>query len=636
MFDSVRNNKKIVQIFLALITLPFAFFGVDSYVRNSGAGRDMASVGDTKITVQQFEQSLRERQDQLRRSMGASFKAEMMNTPEAKLGVLNSLIDQRLLLLETEKNHLGTSDEALREVISKIPALQEDGKFSMSRYETALRAQGMSQPQFEAKLRQDLTLQQLIGAIGDTAFVSDTQAEALLRLQSETRQFSELRIAPEQFADKVKIDPAAAQKYYDDNKARFEVPEQIKAEFLVLSLDALLAQVSVGDAEVKSWYDGHQDRYQQPEERRASHILIVTNGDVDKEQAKAKAEEVLKEVQKSPAKFAELAKQYSQDPGSAQKGGDLGYFGRGMMVKPFEEIVFAQKEGDVSGLVQSDFGYHIIKVTGIKPGTLRPLDEVRAEIAKELKTQAASRKFAEAAEAFNNLVYEQSESLAPAAEKFKLKVEKTGLIQRNLDPQAQAALGPLANDKIMGALFSEDSIKNKRNTEAVEVAPSTLVAARVVEHVPASSVPFETVKADIEKLLTAQEAESLAKAAGEARLAELRKSGEDGGAKAGWSAVRSASRLQGRELPAAAMQAIFKADVQKLPAYAGALVNGGYVLYRVDKVDVPAQVDVDKRKGLQREYAAIVAQQDLSAYLSGLRLRYKISINSAALEAKER
>ena len=635
MFDSVRNNKKIVQIFLALITLPFAFFGVDSYVKNSGAGSDLASVGDTKITFPQFEQSMRERQDQLRQSLGANFKPEMMNTPEAKLSVLNSLVDQRLLLLEADKNRLQTSNEALREVISRIPAVQEDGKFSMSRYEAALRSQNMSQPQFEAKLRQDLTLQQLIGAIGDTAFVSDTQAEALLRLQSEVREYSELKITADQFADKVKLDPAAAQKYYDENKARFEVPEQVRAEYLVLSLDALLSQVVVSDAEVKTWYDGHQDRYEQTEERRASHILIVANADTDKEKARAKAEEVLKEVQKSPARFAEFAKQYSQDPGSAQKGGDLGFFGHGMMVKAFEDIVFKQKEGEISGLVQSDFGYHIIKVTGIKPRKQRPLDEVRSEIVAELKAQAASRKFAEAAEAFTNMVYEQSDSLAPAAEKFKLKVEKSGLIGKNPDPQALAALGPLANPKVLTALFSEDAIKNKRNTEAVEVAPNTLVAARVVEHVAATSVAFDTVKADIEKMLKAQEAVAMAKAAGEARLAELRKGGDQ--AKAGWSPVKSAARMQAaRDLPPAAMQALFKADVKTLPAYVGATVNGNYMLYQIVKVSQPEKVDGDKLKGLQREYGAIVAQQDLSAYLADLRLRYKININKAALESKER
>ncbi len=633
MFDSVRNNKKVVQIFLALITLPFAFFGVDSYVRNSGPGNDLASVGDTKITIPQFEQSMRERQDQLRQRLGENFKPEMMNAPDVRQGVLDSLVDQRLLLLEAEKNRLRTSDNVLRDVISKIPSLQEDGKFSISRYESVLRAQGMSQPQFEYKLRQDLTLQQLIGAVGETAFVSDTQAEAMLKIQSEERQFSEFRIAPERLADKVKIEAAAIQKHYDENKPLFELPEQVKAEYIVLSLDALLAKVTVPDADVKAWYEGHKDRYEQAEERRASHILVMTNADTDKDKAKAKAEEVLKEVQKAPAKFAELAKQYSQDPGSAQKGGDLGFFGRGMMVKAFEDIVFKQKEGEISGLVQSEFGFHIIKLTAIKGGKQRSLDEVRAEIESELKRQAASRKFAEAAEAFTNMVYEQSDSLQPVAEKFSLKIQQSGLIPKNPDPRVAGSLGVLGNAKVLAALFSEDAIANKRNTEAVEIAPNTLLAARVLEHVAASSIPFDTVKTDIEKLLRAQQAAALAKSSGEASLAELVKGGAD---KLAWSPAKSVSRLQSNQLPPAAVQAIFKADVQKLPAYVGAVVGESYVLYKIVKVSPAEKIDAAKRKGLQAEYGAIVAQEDLAAYLSGLRARYKININTALLESKDR
>jgi peptidyl-prolyl cis-trans isomerase D len=633
MFDAVRNNKRIVQIFLALITLPFAFFGIDSYIRNSGAGSDLASVGDTKITIPQFEQAWRERQDQMRQALGANYKPEMMNTPEAKLAVLDSLVDQRLLLLEAGKSRLQTSDDVLREVISKIPSLQENGQFSMARYESALRAQGMSQPQFEARLRQDLTLQQLIGAVSDATFVSQTQVDAMLRMQSEERQFSEFRIAPEQFADKVRIESSAVQQFYEDNKIQFEVPEQVKAEYLVLSLETILGQITLADGDVKAWYDSHKDRYEQAEERRASHILIISDADSDKTKAKAKAEEVLKEVQKSPAKFAELAKKYSQDPGSAEKGGDLGFFSRGMMVKAFDDSVFKQKEGEISGLVQSEFGYHIIKVTGIKAGKLRSIEEARPEIEAELKRQAASRKFAEAAEVFTNMVYEQSDSLQPVAEKFKLKIQQSAWLPKKLDAQVMATLGPLANEKILAALFSEDAVKNRRNTEAVEIAPNTLLAARVLEHVPAASKPFDSVKADIEKLLKSREEAALARTSGEARLAELRKGGED---KLTWSSVKSASRMQGRQLPPAAMQALFKTDVQKLPAYVGAGDEGSYTLYKIVKVSHPEKIDDNARKGMQREYGALVAQEELAAYLAGLRTRYKININTAALASRER
>ena len=634
MFDAVRNNKRIVQIFLALITLPFAFFGVDSYLKNTGAGSDVASVGDTKISVREFDQALRERQDRMRQSMGASFKAEMMNAPEVRLGILNSLIDQRLLLLEAFKTRVVTTDKTLSDFISQVPALQENGLFSIKRYETVLQSQGLSQTQFEEKLRQDLTLQQLIGTVSNASFVSSTQAEAMLRIQSEERHFGEFRIPAEQFAGSVKIEPAAVQKFYDENVSRFEVPEQVKAEYVVLSLDALMTQVDVPDADVKKWYEDHPKRYEQGEERRASHVLILASGEADKEKAKAKAEEVLKEIQKSPAKFAELAKQYSQDPGSAQKGGDLGYFGHGGMVKPFADAAFGQKEGEISGLVESEYGYHIIKVTGIKAARLRPLADVRAEIEGELKRQAATRKFAEAADAFNNMVYEQSDSLQPVIEKFKLKAQQSGLLPKNADAQMRAAMGVLGNEKVLAALFSDDAIKEKRNTEAVEVAPNTLLAARVLEHVLASTRSFDTVKADIEKHLKNQEAQALATKAGEERLAELNK-GED---KVKWSASRGVSRMQSRQLqlPPAALQAIFKADVKKLPAYVGVSVANGYSLYKISKVVQPEKIDENQLNALKAEYDSLVAQEDLSAYLSGLRSRYKIDINKSLVEAKER
>ncbi len=635
MFDAVRNNKRVVQIFLGLIMLPFAVGGIYSYVRGGGAGSDLAKVGDTKISMLQFEQALRERQEQMRQSLGASYRPELMNSPEVRLGILNGLIDQRLLMLEASQRRLATSDGALRQYIGAIPALQENGKFSMSRYETVLRSQGMSEQQFEARVRQDLTLQQLVGTVEASAFVSSAQAEAMLRLQTEQRQFSEFKISAQPFLEKIKIEPAAIQKFYDENKQRFEVQEQVKAEYVVLSLDALMPQVTVSEAEVKAWYDGHLDRYKQPEERRASHILILTNGDLPKEKAKAKAEEVLSEVQKAPGKFGELAKKYSQDPGSAQKNGDLGFFGRGMMVKPFEDAVFSLKDNEISGLVESDFGFHIIKVTGIRAEKQRPLDDVRAEIEGELKRQAATRKFAEAAESFNNMVYEQSDSLQPVIEKFKLKSQQSDWLPKQADPQTLATLGPLGNEKVLAGLFSEDSVKLKRNTEAVEVAPNTLVAARVLEYVPASVRPFEAVKSDVERLLKLQEAQSQAMSQGAKRLTELNQ-GDD---KIGWSAPKSTSRLQAGslQLPPAAVQALFKADVsKKLPAYVGVGVGSDYMLYKIVKVSQPEKIDDTQLKALKAEYSTVVAQGDLSAFVSGLRSRYKIDVNTTLLEPRER
>jgi len=634
-FDTVRNNKRVVQVFLALIALPFAFWGVDSYVRGAGAGADLASVGDTKITQQQFDQAWRVQQDRLRQALGDSFRPELMNTPAARLAVLNSLVDQRLLLLEAAKAGLGASDEALREVIGKIPALQENGQFSMARYQSALAAQGMSQAQFEAQIRQDLTLQELVSAIGDTGIAAASETGRILAIQSEERQVAEFRIAPGQFAGQVRIDEPEMRKFYDDNSKRFEIAEQARVEYVVLSLDALVGQTAVKDADLQAWYDSHRDRYQQGEERRASHILIlVPSGDSEQAKARARAEELLDELRKSPERFADLARKHSQDPGSAARGGDLGVVARGTMVKPFEDAVFSLRENELSDLVQSEFGYHIIMVTGIRPGKQRSFAEVRPEIEAELKRQAAQRRFAEDAEAFSNIVYEQPDSLQPAAERFKLKLQTSDWLPRNPTPAAMAGLGQLGNAKALAAIFSDDSIRNKRNTEAIEVAPNTLLAARVVEHRPASVRPFETVKADIEAALKAQGEAALARSAGEARLAELRQGSAD---PLSWTPVRKLSRQDARQLPPAAAKAIFSADVQKLPAYVGAeAADAGYVLYKIVKVTQPERVDEARRQALQREYGMILGQEDFAAYLAGLRQRYKIDINKAALERKER
>ncbi|MDX9706842.1 MAG: SurA N-terminal domain-containing protein [Azospira sp.] len=636
MFDSVRNNKKIVQVLLLLIAASFTLYGVDSYVSGAGAGDEIARVGDSRISRQDFQQAWRDQMDREREQQGANFRSDRFDTPETRLAIANALVDRRLLLLEAMNGRLGASDALLAEIIGNMPSLlDENGRFSPSLYEEAVRRQGMTVEQFEAQMRHDLTMQQLVGAIGDTGMVSAASAETLLRIQAEERQVAEVRVLPEQFADSIKLEGDAAQKFYDGNRKLFELPERVSAEYVVLSLDSLLAQTQVGEDEIRQWYDGRQDIYQQAEERRASHILIAAGATAaDKDKARAKAGEILAEVRKNPAAFAELAERHSQDPGSARSGGDLGFFGRGMMVKPFDDAVFGLQENAISDVVESDFGFHIIRLTGIKPARQKPFAEVRDEIAGELRRQAAQRRYAEAAEVFSNMVYEQSDSLAPVIEKFGLKAEISPQLPRNPPAQALPALGVLGNERLLEALFSEDATKHGRNTEAIEVAPNVLVSARVAEYQPASVRPFESVSEDIVKMLLARETTAAARARGEETLARLR-AGEDD---VKWALVKSVSRLQGRQVPPVAMQAIFRADVSKLPAYTGVELpnNGGYALYKIIAVKPLETIDPDKRRALQADYTAVVAQEDFAAYLAGLRKRHKVTVNTDALVDRER
>lgn len=624
MFDAVRNNKRIVQIFLALITLPFAFFGVDSYVRSVGSGSDVANIGDMKITQQQFQQAMKEKEDRLR---AQQVDPKVLNTPAGRQAVVDELVNRQLLLLEAKKQRLFVSDDEIRRTIGSIDAFVVDGKFSPERYEAALRGQGLSPAGFEAQLRQDLTIEKLAGALVQSGITARTVSDRLMALQTQKRDVMEYRVAASAYLDKVKLADDAAKKFYDENSKQFETPEQARAEYVVLSMDAIASQLAVTDAEIKSWYDGHKAQYGVPEERRASHILIGSEK-VGKDKAKAKAEDVLKEIRSNPANFADLAKKNSDDPGSAAKGGDLGYFGRGMMVKPFEDTTFALKEGEISGLVESDYGFHIIKLTGIHAAKEKPLAEVKAEIEAELKKTAASRKFAEAAEAFSNIVYEQSDSLKPAAEKFKLTVKQSEWLGRQPNP----ANGALGNEKLLNALFSEDSIKSKRNTEAVEIAPNTLVAARIAEHKPAAMQPLESVKANIETLLRNQEAQAAAVKQGETLLAALKK-GED---KLNWGAVKSVSRMDARLVAPTAVPVVFRMDAEKLPSYAGLELPGsGYSLFKLSKVGEGEKISDDNKAAMLNQLGSLAAQEDVQLYLAALRARYKVEVHQSALASKE-
>ncbi|KAB2970173.1 SurA N-terminal domain-containing protein [Zoogloea sp.] len=632
MFDAVRNNKKIVQIFLLLITLPFAFWGVDSYVKNAGNGDSLASVGGSSISMNEFQQAMREQQDRLRAGMGENFNPAMLETPEARKAVLDNLINQRLLALDASKMHLTVADQQLRQTIAEIPAFQDNGQFSLPRYEAVLKAQGMTQAVFESRVRSDLALKQVLGAVAEGVMVSGNSVGQVYSVQFEERVVSEARLAAPQYAGSVKLADDAARKFYDENRRRFEVPAQVKAEYLVLGQDEVAAQLSISEADVRKEYDAHPERFRQGEERRASHILIQAAKDGDAAALKAareKAEALLKQVKANPADFARLAKENSQDPGSAEKGGDLGFFARGAMVKPFEDATFGlAKEGDVSGVVQSDFGFHIIRLSGIKAEKVRAFDEVKAEIQAELKRAEAGKRFAEMAEGFTNTAYEQADSLKPAAEKYKLQIRTSEWIA-----QGGRAPAPFDNPKLLAALFSDDAVKNKRNTDAVEVAKGTLVTARVVEHKPASVKPFEEVKADIEKVLTLEQAVVLAEKDGEAKLAKL---GKGEALDLQWSAAHPIQRVDQR-IPPEVLRTIFRAPVDKLPAYAGAKVQGvGYVLFRIEKVTRPVASGKDdpRLQALRQQYGRVLAEEEFSAYLGALRKRYDVKVNAAKLEAK--
>jgi peptidyl-prolyl cis-trans isomerase D len=619
MFELIQKRKRLAQIVLALLIIPFAFFGLESYTRSIGGKDDVASVNGAPITQREFAEELRRQQERLRQAFGPNVDPAALDTPESRRALLESLVSQRLVADAALRAGLAVSDATLRETIAAVPAFQADGQFSRASYEAMLRAQGMTPQSFEARLRHDMLVAQLGEAVGGTALASRTATERLEQLLGERRELREALVAAEPFLAQVKVADAQLKAYYDANPAEFEVPERVRAEYLVLSAEALRGGTPVDEAAVKAAYEARAGQYRVAEQRRASHILVRT---------KEEAEKLAAEARRAPGRFAELAKQRSEDSGSAAKGGDLGTFGRGMMVPAFEEAAFRQKPGEIGEPVQSEFGWHVIRVTGVQPEKVRPYAEVRAELADELSRQQASRRFAESAESFVNTVYEQPDSLKPAAERFGMRVQASGWLSRVATPEE----GVLASPKLRAALFSDDALKARRNTDAVEVAPGVLVAARVIEHAPSAQKKYEDVRAEIEKRLRSEEAARLAQRSGEAKLEALRKGGEAGLA---WGPPKAVSRRSPQGVPAGALRPLLAAAPAGLPAFAGAARGTeGFMLYRVDKVLEPEPRPEAQRSADRARAAQLAGARQMEAYVASLRAQADVEIHAANLEKK--
>lgn len=630
MFEFIRTHQRLMQFFLLLLIVPsFVLVGISRYGERGGADNGVATVDGRNITQQEWEQAQRREIDQARQQMGARFDQKMFDTPAAKQAVLDNLVAERSVNAEVARQNLTVSDAALQKAILEMPGFRKpDGSFDMDQYKAALAAQGMTPEMFDTRMRHDMAVQQLAGSIQGTAFAPRSVSGRLSDLNAQQRQVQEVLFPAANYVAQVKVTDDMVKAYYDKHPDQFQVPAQVKAEYLVLDPAAVEKTVTVSDAEVADAYNKNKSHFVTPEKRNASHILITVAKDAkpaDEAAAKAKAEAILAEVRKNPNDFAKIAKAQSQDPGSAELGGDLGTIEKGVFAKPVEDAIYSLKDGEISGLVRSEFGYHIVKVTKIIPAAQETLDQAKPAIVAELKKQKLSDKYSELADTFSNTVYEQSDSLKPAADKLGLTVQTVDGLTRTPNP----ALGdsPVNNEKFLKAIFSNDALVNKRNTEAVEVAPSTLVSGRVVEFKPASKRPLADVEADIRKRVTQEEAARLARQAGEAKLAAARN-----GDASGFGDTKTVSRTSQPTIDPTAAAAVLKADVSKLPAVVGVVLPTGYGVYRITQVSQPAQVDQDRRKQDAEQISRVVGLTELTSFIDALKHKAKAKINVKAAD----
>ena len=630
MLDKFRSyaQTKAAQVILALVLIPFALFGIDSYLNQAGNNLSIAKVDGYKIALPEYNRAIENVRNRMM-SEGKKVDPAMFDSFEFKESVVDGLITKQLINNDIKKSQFKITDQQLSQYIIGMPDFQKDGKFSQELYDKVLQNNQLNPKKFEESIRNDLLIQQVRDGLQKLTFIPPNNLTETLKATSQQREVTVAEFKTKEYMAKANISEKDMQAFYDQNKSKFLAPEQVKAEFVVFSLTSILPSITVSEDEVKAFYKTNADKYQNQQQREASHILIAASKNAapaEKAKAKAKAEDVLGQIKKNPKQFEELATKYSQDPESAKKGGDLGAFGRGMMVKPFDDAVFSMKVNEISGIVESDFGYHIIKLTKVI-GEGGGFDAIKPQIKAELIYQKAQDKYAALAEDFSNKVYEQSSSLDVVSKKFNLPIQKTDWISRNESDKF------FKNEALMNALYSKESIKDRRNTEAIEVTPNNLISARVVDYKAQSTKPFAEVKKSIEDYLKFEAAKKLVATEGEAAL----KSVADASRKIDWQATVLVDRKNTKGLSQAVTNHAYKMPTDKLPSYSGFVDgNNGYVIVKVSKVAFPNDDNEENKKEFASSYTEALSSEYLSAYLKGLKAKSSVSVSQKFFEATQK
>ncbi|MFZ2739089.1 MAG: SurA N-terminal domain-containing protein [Burkholderiaceae bacterium] len=627
MFDFVRKHTKVMMFVMFLLIIPsFVLFGIDGYNRFRDKGQTVARVGSHDISQSEWDAAHKTEVDQLRSSM-PNLDPKLLDSAQARYATLERMVRDRVLLEAADKMRLVTSDARLARELHDNPTIaamrRPDGTLDMDRYRQLAGSQGMTPEMLEARVRTDLSSRQVVSGLAETGFASASQADIALNAFYERREIQLVRFSSADFSNRIKPTDTELDAYYKANPTQFQAAEQSSIEYVVLDLNAVKQSIVVNEQDVRTYYEQNAARLSGTEERRASHILInatQAGAEAERQKAKARALELLALVRKSPDTFAQVARKNSQDTGSAAAGGDLDFFARGAMVKPFEEAVFAMKKGDISELVESDFGFHIIKLTDIKTPKQRSFEELRPGIESDLKNQQAQRKFAEAAEVFTNTVYEQSDSLKPVAEKLKLDI-KTAQGLKRMDPASGKDV--LANPKFLAAIFGADSVEKKRNTEAIETGPSQLTAGRVTQYSPAHTLPLAEVRDRVRDRLVAVRSAEMAKKEGAEKLAAW--------ASNPVAAVMGAALVISRDMPqntpGPVVDAALRVSLAKLPALQGVDLGAqGYAVLRVNKLVARTAPTEAMAKQDRAQYGQWWSSAEGLAYYQLLKERFNAQI----------
>lgn len=616
MLQNIRDNSRgwIAKIIIGLIVMLMAFTGFEAIVTGTGNSQNAADVNGDKITLNELTQAAEMQRRQLLQQLGRDFDASLLDERLLRESALRGLIDRRLLLQGAQDAGFVFSEAALDQVILQTPEFQVDGRFDAARFDQVIRQMGYGRLQFRQMLQEEMLIGQLRAGLGASSFVTDQEARAFAGLERQTRDFASLTIKANPAV--IELGEADVQAYYDEHATEFMTPEQVVLEYVELFKDRFFDQVEVTDEELQPLYENEIANL--AEQRQAAHILVEVGDELNDEQAQAKLQELKARVE-AGEDFAALAKEFSQDPGSADDGGDLGYAGPGVYDPAFEEALYALQSGQVSEPVRSEFGWHLIKLLGVQSPQVPSFDSLREKLAREYKTQQVEQRFVEATKQLEDSAFESSDLSQPAQE-LGLEVKVSEAVGSE-----GGSTGITANRQVLQAAFSPEVLEDGNNSSTIELDPTTVVVIRVKEHKKPEQLPLEQVAESIRAHLQRERAAANAKSEGEKLLAAI-ESGEPAGE--GWQVQEAATRSQEGVEPRV-LQALFrmaKPAAENASSHAGVTLNNGdYVVLRLDGVNVPEQALSEEELGMYRNFLASRAgQQDFAAYRKQLEAKADI------------
>lgn len=604
MLQNIRDNSQgwIAKTIIGIIVMLLALTGFEAIFNSVGNSRNAAEVNGEEISQDELNQAMNMQRRQLTQQLGGNFDPSLLDDKLVRESSLRALIDRALLLQGTREADFAFSEAALDQLILQTPEFFVDGAFNASRFDQVIQQMGYTRFQFRELLKQEMLIGQLRAGISGSGFVTDDQIEAFARLEQQTRDFATITVPADTAA--VEVSDDEAREYYEQNTDRFRSAEQVVLEYVELKKDAFFDQVDVSDEQVTNLYQ--QRIANLAEQRRAAHILIEAD-DASDADAREKIEEIAKRLS-AGEDFAALAKESSEDPGSANEGGDLGFAGQGVYDPAFEEALYALEEGQVSAPVRSEFGWHLIKLLGVQSPEVPTLESMQPELVRELKVQQVEQRFVEASKLLEDTAFESSD-LAQPAQELGLTVHTTEAFGRD------GGSGVAANRQVIQAAFSEEILIDGANSSVIELDPDTVVVVRAKEHLQPEVQPFDVVKNDIVAQLQRSKAAEQAREAGEALVASLREGVQ---ADQQWQSVEAASRNQEGVDPAV-LQQVFrmpKPETSEKPTYGSVRLSGGdFVVVRLSGVSEPkAELSEEDKQSYRRFLASRSGQQDFATY----------------------